>query len=97
MSKITYMLVDNLVAVIVRDEPWNDLTVSSLKELIVKRSNGVVVPTGIEDERLKEMMKRHVCQVMKRDKMAEDVKLKRSRLESCESDEEALFPIRRKI
>lgn len=94
-SRLTYLVVENLVGIILRDEAWNELTISELKRLIIERSNGMVVPTGVGDEVLKSMMKKHIQQVLQVKEERKKRKRKRAHAQD-EQKEEYLFPIFRR-
>lgn len=94
-ARLTYLVVENLVGVIVRDEAWDELTISKLKQLIIEHSGGMVVPTGIGDDVLKSMMKKHLQRVVKLKQDAKTNRRKRKRVESG-GEPEYLFPILRR-
>ena len=94
-GRLTYLVVENLVGIILRDEPWNELTISELKRLIIERSNGTVVPTGVGDDVLKSMMKKHIQQVLQVKEERKRRKRKRAHVQD-EQKEEYLFPIFRR-
>lgn len=94
-GQLTYQLVENMVAVIVRDEPWSSLTITELKKQIARRSGGLVAATAIGDVVLSEMMRKHVAEVTKRQRQKASGKQRgREELED-DVDEAPLFPLHR--
>lgn len=91
-GRLIYILVENIVAVILRDEPWENLTICRLKELIAEKSKGFVVPSKIGDDVLKTIMKKQIAEIVK----LKDEKQARKRKRKSKQEEEFLFPIYRR-
>lgn len=89
-ANLKFMVIEGVIGWIVRDEEWEGMTMEWMRNKIKEVSNARTIP--MNDETLKEVMKKHILQVKKRDR-------KRKRAEEStnrEDEEHTLFPILRR-
>lgn len=96
LSRMGLMAVDGIIGCIIRDEEWKGLTLSLMRQKIEERSHGTIVACGMSDDFLKEVMKKHILQVKKRDRNRDRKRKRAEESTNREDEEHTLFPILRR-